>query len=58
MSGDSLAMAVMMPSTRNATSFGVINGGNWYALYGDLTNRGALTRASWKYKFAADRGWG
>lgn len=58
MSGDSLAMGVTMPTTRNAVSAGVINGGNWYALYGDLTNRGAITRTSWKYKFLADRGWG
>jgi hypothetical protein len=49
---------VTLPSTRNTVSAGVINGGSWAALYADLTNRGAITRASWKYKFVADRGWG
>ncbi|MFN4017508.1 MAG: hypothetical protein ACK4JB_19365 [Reyranella sp.] len=47
-----------LPSTRNTMSAGALNGGSWYALYADLTNRGAITPASWKYKFVADRGWG
>jgi hypothetical protein len=56
-SADTEVVDVAMPSTRNAVAAGVINGGNWYALYADLTNRGAITRASWKYKFIAERGW-
>lgn len=56
-SADAEVHDITLPSTRNSISAGAINGGDWYALYGDLSNRGALTRASWKYKFVAARGW-
>lgn len=57
-SADTEALDIPVITTRNTVSAGALSGGNWYALYADLTNRGALTAASWKYKFVVDRGWG
>jgi predicted RNA-binding protein with TRAM domain len=54
---DTEVLDIPVIATRNTVSAGALNGGSWYALYADLSNRGTLTPASWKYKFTADRGW-
>lgn len=46
-----------VPPWRTALSIGAVTNTNWQARNKSSGATGALTRASWKYRFSASRGW-